>query len=403
MFSRDDSHTDSRSFVSIALAKNKHRHSASNMNGNEQMNSKIDKELHRMIGQYNLGNMIRALADPSFNNCGLEVEVGKELARAQNIKPSGILVPFEVINRALSVGSAGGSTGGKLVATNLLSNNFVDMLRPVSIVANLGATTLSGLVGNIQVPRQSASSTAYWLAENGAPPESAASFDQIPMTPHTLAAYSDISRKMLLQSSIDVSSFVAADLRASLGQELDRVCLAGSAANQPTGILSVDGIHTIEAGENGGFISYDDLVDMETHVANSNADGNSMAYVMTPKLRGYLAKTKTTTGEYLSPNLWTMAKNPSLSREGMVNGYRAIASTLAPSNLTKGTGTGLSSIAFGNWSDLLIGQWGAGIDLTIDPYALSTSGAVRIVAMTDVDVAIRHKESFVRIKDAKTE
>jgi HK97 family phage major capsid protein len=87
--------------------------------------------------------------------------------------------------------------------------------------------------------------------------------------------------------------------------------------------------------------------------------------------------------------------------EGMVNGYRAVVSNQVPSNLTKGTGTNLSAIIFGNWNDLIVGQWGT-LDLMVDPYNQSTSGTVRVVALQDVDIAVRHPESFSAMVDAVT-
>lgn len=351
------------------------------------------------IAQYNLGNLIRGMADPSFSGCGLEMEVGQELARRGYAKPSGILIPFEVLNRGLTVGSPTG--GGHTVATNLLAKNFIELLRPVSIVSNLGATYLSGLSGKVAVPRLTGTSSAYWVAENGAPTESAPAFDQVTMEPKTLAAYSDISRKMLLQSSVDVSSFVISDLRASLGQELDRAVLGGSgSSNQPLGILSNSGINTLSLGADGAHLSVDNLIDLETMIAQSNADGLTMAYVTTKQVRGALNKLKTSNGEY--PYAWKMPARQMLPGEGVVNGLRAVSTQLMPSDLTKGSGTGLSSMICGNWSDLLVAQWGAGIDITIDPYVHSTTGAVRIVAMTDVDYAVRHPEAFVKVTDILT-
>jgi hypothetical protein len=83
-------------------------------------------------------------------------------------------------------------------------------------------------------------------------------------------------------------------------------------------------------------------------------------------------------------------------------GARAVISNQVPSNLTKGSASGVcSAIVFGNFADLIIGMWGA-LDLTVDPYALSTQGAVRVVALQDVDVALRHVESFSAMQDALT-
>jgi hypothetical protein len=73
-----------------------------------------------------------------------------------------------------------------------------------------------------------------------------------------------------------------------------------------------------------------------------------------------------------------------------------------PSNLTKGTSAGVcSAIILGNWSDLIIGQWG-GLDILVDPYTGATAGTHRVVALQDVDIAVRRVASFVAIMDALT-
>lgn len=349
---------------------------------------------------YNLGKLIRGLADPSSNeDIGYELEVSQELARTRGLKPSGVFVPLEAIERrGLVAGTA--SAGGNLVATELHANRLINMLRPVSIVGNLGAQTFAGLNGNVQIPRQTGASTAYWLAENGAPNESQQAFDQVSMTPKTLAAYTTISRKMLLQSSVDVSAFVANDLRASIGQELDRVVLLGSGQNnQPTGILnSAAEVYTIDT--NGGALDWADVVNVETLLGADNADDGQLAYVTTKQARAKMSQTFLT--QYSEKALWAHNRAGSLPGEGIVNGHRAVATNLLPSNLTKGTGTNLSAMIFGNWSDVIIGQWGGGFDLILDPYTHSTTGALQVSAFIDVDVCIRHPESFVVVKDIAT-
>ncbi|MEZ7686630.1 phage major capsid protein, partial [Neisseria flavescens] len=55
-------------------------------------------------------------------------------------------------------------------------------------------------------------------------------------------------------------------------------------------------------------------------------------------------------------------------------------------------------LIFGNWSDLMIAHWGV-LDVIVDPYTKSTAGAVRITTLQDVDIAVRHVESFAAIKD----
>lgn len=350
--------------------------------------------------EYNLGKLIRAMADPSANDdIGYEIEVSQEIARMRGIKPSGVFIPLEAIEkRGLVVGTP--TAGGNLVATELQSNRLINMLRPVSIVSNLGAQTISGLNGNVQIPRQTTSATSYWLAENGAPTASQQAFDQVPMTPKTLGANTAISRKMLLQSSVDVSAFVANDLRASIGQELDRVILAGTGTNnQPTGILN-SAAEVYAIGTNGAALDWADVVNMEALLGADNADDGALAYVTTKQARAKMNQTFLT--QYSEKTLWANNPSGSLPGEGIVNGHRAVATTLLPSNLTKGDGSNLSAMIFGNWSDIIIGQWGAGIDLVLDPYAHSTSGGLLISAFMDVDVCIRHPESFVVVKDIAT-
>ena len=85
-----------------------------------------------------------------------------------------------------------------------------------------------------------------------------------------------------------------------------------------------------------------------------------------------------------------------------LNGYAAAVTNSVPSNGTVGTSSGVcSDIIFGNFSDLIIGMWG-GLDLMVDPYSKSTTGAVRVVVMQDCDVAVRHPESFAAKQDCLT-
>lgn len=361
-----------------------------------------DQKFAKKLQNYSVGALLRGLLDPTSREGGLELEVSAELARNHPGKPQGTLVPWGVLaKRDLVVGTA--TAGGHTVATSMMAKNFVSLLRPTSIIANLGATQLTGLAGNVAVPRQTAASTAYWVAENGAPTESQQAFDQVPMTPKTLGAFVDISRRMLLQSSLDISSFVLADLRASLGQELDRVALNGSGSgNEPAGILNNAGIATVALGTNGAALTWADIVNLETQVAIANADGENCAYVTTKNARGKLLNTQKVAVSG-ADMIWQPAQSAQLAGEGVVNGYRAIATTLVPNNLTKGSSSGVcSAMIYGNWRDLLVGQWGAGIDLIVDPFSFSTTGAVRLVALTDVDIAVRHPESFIKIKDVLT-
>lgn len=300
--------------------------------------------------------------------------------------------------RDLTVGSA--TAGGNLVATDLLGSSFIELLRNSMVLDQLGVTWLRDLNGNVAIPSQTGGATGYWLAESGAPTESAQTVGQMTLTPHTMGAFTDYSRRLLLQSSIDVEMFVRADLAALLGQTLQIGSINGSgASNEVTGLLNISGIGSVAGGTNGLAPTYDHMVDLESAVANANADSGSLAYLTNTKVRGKLRKTQ----EFASTNgkpVWTsMAGQRGV---GDVLGYEAFTTNAVPSNLTKGTSSGVcSAIMFGNWADLVIGMWG-GLDIMLDPYTGATSGTRRVIALQDVDVNARHAASFAAMKDALT-
>jgi HK97 family phage major capsid protein/HK97 family phage prohead protease len=326
-----------------------------------------------------------------------EIECSQAVGEKLGKEARGIFVPSEVQRRDLTVGTA--TAGGHTVATELLASSFIDLLRNRMSVMRAGARMLTGLVGNIAIPRQTGAAAAYWVAESGAPTEGQQAFDQVTMSPKTVGAFTDISRKLLLQSSIDVEALVRTDLATVLGLEIDRAGLNGSAAdNQPRGILQTAGIGSVVGGTNGLAPSWEHIVELWSDVAAANADFGTTGYLTNSKVVGKLMTTEKATGtaQFVCPGF------PDASGVTSFGGARAVVSNQVPSNLDKGTSVGVcSAIVFGNWADLIVGMWG-GLDLTVDPYTHSTSGTVRVVALQDVDIAVRHAESFSAMLDALT-
>ena len=339
---------------------------------------------------------INALAYPTDRKAQeaarFEFEVSEAAAAAMGKESRGIMVPAEVLKRDLTVGT--NTAGGYTVATDLLSANFIDLLRNKAVVMGLGTQMLTGLQGNIAIPRATGGATAYWVAESGSPTESAAAFDQVTMSGKTVGAFSDISRKLLLQSSIDVEGYVRNDLATVLALAIDSAAIEGTgSSNQPTGILNTSGIGSVAGGTNGAAPTYANIVGLETEVAQDNADVGSLSYLTNTKVRGKLKQTYTNS---------TYGEIPVFGADGTMNGYNVAVTNQVPSNLTKGTASSVcSAIIFGNFADLIVGMWGS-LDLMVDPYTASTSGTVRVVALQDLDIAVRHPESFAAMKDALT-
>lgn len=345
--------------------------------------------------RFSMVRALNALASPgdvaARNAASFEFECSNAVSAKLGKASRGILIPFEVQTRDMVVGTP--AAGGNLVSTDLMAGDFITILRDAMVLNTLGVRYLSGLVGNIAIPKQAGSGSAYWVAEGQAPTESAAAIGQVAMSPKTVGAFTDISRKLLLQSSIDVESFVSTDLAMVLGLAIQRAAIAGGGvANEPVGILARIAASVV-GGANGGAPTWDDVVDLETAVSVANADVGTLAYLTNAKVRGKLKKTFVD-GPGTGERVWQKGSEP-------LNGYRAAVTNAVPSNITKGTGTNLSALIFGNFADLVIGMWG-GLDLMVDPYTHSTTGTVRVTALQDVDVGVRNEESFATMEDAET-
>lgn len=347
----------------------------------------------RDIRQYSLVRAIRAAASGNWRGAELELEASRATAERLRKEPRGFFVPLDVMERRdMTVGTP--TAGGNLVATDLLAQSFIELLRNRLVVQRAGARVLGGLVGDVAIAKQTGGATGYWVAESGSPTESNLTVGQVTMTPHTVGAFTDMSRKLLKQSSLDVEALVRDDLASVLALAIDRAALHGSGtSNEPTGIANTSGIGSVVGGTNGANPTWANIVALETAVATANADMGALAYVTNANVRGYLktAEKSASTGQFI----WESGNTP-------LNGYPALVSSQVRNDLDKGTSVGIcSAIFFGNWRDLLIGMWG-GLDILVDPYTGGTSGTVRVVAFQDVDIAVRHAESFSAMLDALT-
>ena len=177
----------------------------------------------------------------------------------------------------------------------------------------------------------------------------------------------------MLQSSIDVENMVRTDLAARLALRIDLAGLYGTGSNsEPLGLKLTTGIAT--ESFTAATPTFTEVVAMESDIATANALLGSPVYLMNAAMRGGL-KTK---AKDAGSGLFVM-------EGGEVNGYQGVLSNQVASN----------DLWFGNFADLIIGYF-SGLDLMVDPYTNSTSGTVRVIAMQDVDIAVRHPQSFSR-------
>jgi HK97 family phage major capsid protein len=359
---------------------------------------------------FSITRAINAVINNNWREAGLERAASDAIAkRLGRQSAGGFFVPRDALQVRAPYSTGAIGTGGAMVATNLLASSFIDILRNKTQVLNLGATLLSGLIGNVDVPRRTATTPAYWVSEGSAITEGEGTFDQLSLTPKTVGALSQYSRNMLMQSTPDIEMLIRSDLAAQLGLGIDLAAIDGQGpgSNQPTGIMGTAGIGIVAGGTNGAQVTLDNLIDLATTVASANADIGSPAYMTNAKVLGWLSKAKASTGQYL----WEREEQgPNYAPVGgsgdnlSVLGKRLAITNQVPSNLTKGTSVGVcSAVIYGNWSDLVIGEWGI-LEILPNPYdsAAYAKGSVLIRAMQTIDIGVRHAGSFAVMSDALT-
>lgn len=342
-------------------------------------------------------NMQLAVREGKGRYDGLEWEVHQELERHADRRADGIRVPWSLANRSLA-GQAGRverrdlttATGAGAIDQNVLGTELITILRNRMVMRAMGARVIAGLTGGaFSLPKQTAASTAYHVAEENAPTGTNPTFGQVTWTPRTVGAVVNTSRKALLQTSLDFEAITRADLVASIALEFDRVGVNGAGNNhQPMGVLQDPSVAIVAIGTNGGDPTWAMAVELETTVAVGNADVGSMGYLTSNHGRGKL-KTTPKIGTTYPTFLW---------ESNEVNGYRAMASNQVPSNLGKGSGTNLTALIFGNFESATYGLW-SGLDILVDPYTGSSTGAVKITCFQDYDFALRYSESFAKCVD----
>ncbi len=205
------------------------------------------------------------------------------------------------------------------------------------------------------------------------------------MVPKQLSAMTEYSKQLLAQSSISIEQFVRNDLAQVIAIAQDLAAVSGSgSSNQPTGIVNTSGIGSVSAGTDG---AYTLMVKLEEQVATDNALTGSLCYVGNANAAQKLKRTEiaSNTAQFVLSN-------------GQVNGYPFYMSNQMASAGSGATAT--TTMVFGNFSDLLIGNW-AGIDVVVDPYTLAHKRQVRLVTSIFTDIAVRHPESFAKIADLK--
>lgn len=358
-----------------------------------------NREFDREAQRYSL---TRAIAHVS----GLRVDAKREEEISQEIehrtgrKAQGIFGPdnvFRVPRNAAAeervVTSSGDGAG--LIFEEARPQDYIDALRANLVTGRLGARTLSGLQGNVSIPKLNASAGSEWIAEDGALTAADGDWDKVTMTPKHVGALTSFSRNMLLQSSPDIETLIRQDFAASMAVALDSAALIGGGSNEPDGIIT-----QLIAGPGLGTLgtpSWSEVLGMIASIELANAATGRLGWAVNPRAVQTLRSTVKVA--YGSPETQDAGAGFLMDGPNSLAGYTALSTTSLPQSLGS---PDPGAAIFGDWSSLLIGLW-SGVDILANPYGTGfDKGNTHVRGLLTADVAVRHIESFTAATDIPT-
>jgi HK97 family phage major capsid protein len=189
---------------------------------------------------------------------------------------------------------------------------------------------------------------------------------------------------LMKQSSIDVEAFVRNDIAMTLATQIELKGLTGNGtSNTPIGVYNTTGVGgTTINGANAP--DWGDVVDIWNGVSSNNALRGNLAWVGGSTITANMMKTfRNGTGS-----------DRAILDDGVGNDGEHRLMTYPYHVSENNVEAGKSLLTFGDFSALVMGSWGNGLDLRVDPFTNSSTGATRIVGLYLVDFAVRTPKSF---------
>lgn len=311
---------------------------------------------------------------------GLEAECHQELSRGRETR--GFMVPASILmeQRALKTTTPGAGPGSNLIGREIMP--LTEHARPALLVEAQGATVMRDLVGNVVLPHMPESGQVGWVAEHTNVVRSDPKFTKAELTPRTVGGEYEVSRRMLLQSSVALEDLLRRDLGSLIRGAVDKAAISGAGGVEPLGILNTPGVVTIPAEASFS----DTTAEMIAALELDDLTG-SRGFLGNVGVMHHARKVKDGDGLVIP-------------LADQFHGERVAASTNLPGNFGYAAGPpvvpGKPLLIYGQWSELVIGYW-SGVDILVNPYHVdvASKGGVLIHAFLDCDVAVRTPEAFV--------
>ena len=353
---------------------------------------------------YSLGRMIQAQVTGDWKNAGYEKEMSEEIAKRTGKQSQGMYVPdfawrSGVMTTAATGGISGENVTDQFVPTIQRGDLFIEALRAKQVMSNLGVTYMGGLTNRIRIPKIATGASAGFVEEAADVSDQSPTDAGVTLQPRTLGAFATMSRLLMLESVPAIEQIVQDDLLRSIADKIEYHAINGSGSSgQPTGILNNSDVNNLDisAGTDVAALTWADITDLVKLVEEDNGvvNANTLGFLTNPKVKAKMANTV----RVASSDSVMLLNDP----WNAIYGYKAEFTNNVPSDLNPGDGgTDASAMIFGDFSQLMVGLFGAP-SIIVDPYSGSKSGDVTISVMQEVDVALRNAISFSKTDEIST-
>ncbi|EIA9445849.1 phage major capsid protein [Escherichia coli] len=340
---------------------------------NAQRNNEQIKD-SKMEKTFDLNNVIRSLVDGAALGAN-EAEysamaAGAAMQRGRAARGGSVFVPAAALRAASE-----GNTKATLTAVTdekLLTESYVEMLLPQSVLGRLGVTVLSGLNAPIAVPKMTASSVDAFgfVDENGAAPESKAEFANVKMAPKTFAGGNPISRQSL-KTVPNIATLITDHINKAVRIKLEQLILSDKANERgPKGLVKQ--LVDAERVTKKTAFSYKDFLKEIAALTDAGVPAQSIKFAMSGATAAELESTLKDNGVsgYIIEN-------------GKLAGYDVVTSGVIPAD----------HIVLGDFSGIMIGEWG-GLELDMDDTTYRAQSAIVPRIWVDLDYVVTQPEAL---------
>ncbi len=323
-------------------------------------------DFDRLAGSVSVTKVIRCQMEGRSLD-GAEAEYAKEAERRSGRKAEGAFVPFNSLEKRANTTA----TAPELVGTDHRADQYIGPLREALLARQMGIRVLSGLRGNVSIPKFGSGLETGWVTEGGAVPDEEMTFDQVTLKPKHVGGKTEMSRQLIQQSAPGIEQLVREDLSFLIAKQIDRAIINGTGLlGEPLGILQTPGIQTV-ADIPATWAEVLAMLEKLDDVEISNG-----RWLTTAAIRTALAAAEKVTG----------SGSGFLYDGGLMAGLSLAASKSVPTG----------KLILGDFSQVMLGVWSE-VDILVNPYAepAYSRGGIQVRAMATVDTAVRHPEGFV--------